>query len=569
MKHLFPILLCIALLFNKLESADIEAQIKNLFEREGQPITGMVMITHARDEEIDITSFEKDKKPLKVTFEKSIVMDPGSEKTVISIYNFEMPAQSKGLYELTSISVKVGNEKIHSIPSSYQVTGASQTLSAQKKRQPTQKTINKEKPFLKLDTDVNQSTVYPGQKFVLTYYIFYNHSIDLTKTELPFIHPNNFEMIGDAHIEDFQEGDITIQKISQNVQASKLGTFELGPSWIEGYFYDVNTAGNKILSKEAVKAEAPSVTISVVPFFPKNQPGSFNGALGEIKVETIKKFSKAIVGEEIQLEFAISGIENLVEFQFPNLACQPGFSGFFQQSDLLPAGIIKGERKIYTIELIPLNTFITSIPSIEFSSFDLKSGAYVVERTKPIPIQVELGVANQDVVSFERLFQDPSSNAEWEPKNWPLPPLQKTPKIVLDRLNGKRGISPFWFLFAVPLGLGMSYALHWYLERKRKKEKEILVMASDHYYQRIMKEQNSSPSTVIPLMIVGLKTKLFEKKLIPDLHQPYDFWPSGPKINPVKTFLIKLESIQYGMQENNNLSELITDWEALWMELDK
>ena len=52
--------------------------------------------------------------------------------------------------------------------------------------------------------------------------------------------------------------------------------------------------------------------------------------------------SSVSVGENVQLQIKVEGLTNLTELRFPTLECQPGFSGFFQTSDLPPLAESQG-----------------------------------------------------------------------------------------------------------------------------------------------------------------------------------------------------------------------------------
>ena len=89
-------------------------------------------------------------------------------------------------------------------------------------------------------------TLYPGERTKLFYRISYNRSIDLTQSVLPMIHPTHFQKVGDVQIEDKQLANATVQDLTQEVEASELGTFQFGPSSIEGYAYTME-AGRKFM----------------------------------------------------------------------------------------------------------------------------------------------------------------------------------------------------------------------------------------------------------------------------------------------------------------------------------
>src|SRR5207245_2665730 len=103
---------------------------------------------------------------------------------------------------------------------------------------------------------------------------------------------------------------------------------------------------------------------------------------------TLTSSNSVSVGDTVQLQVEIQGVTNLTELHLPLLQCQPGFSGFFQTSDLPPLAEVKEKTKFFYIELRPLTSFIKEIPSIELSSFDPKTEKYVMQNSSAIPITV-------------------------------------------------------------------------------------------------------------------------------------------------------------------------------------
>ncbi len=203
----------------------VESSVDSTQTQAHFPIIGLLTITHPQKDRVDPQSVRLEGRPLPVSLLKETPMTVSSQ-TVVSLYQFELPAQEKGSYLLPAISVKVGNQTYQSLPSPYSVRGEEEGRLAPPSSSPS---------LFRLEAKVKgPSVLYPGQRTTLTYQISFNRSIDLTRSSLPF---PPFQKIGDVQIRDFQQGEVTIQELSQEVEASQIGPVSFGPASIEGYAY--------------------------------------------------------------------------------------------------------------------------------------------------------------------------------------------------------------------------------------------------------------------------------------------------------------------------------------------
>lgn len=380
------IIISVFILTKDLQAAPlVEASVNSIDAHAHYPIPVTITITHKKAEKVSLTSFEMNGKPLEVSFVKDVPMS-SSDDTLLSIYQFSLPAQEKGLYILPSIKAKIGDQTYTTETSTYEIKNSEKenhTNARSSKHEQNQ-------PIFKLEAFVKgPTTLYLKERTKLVYRITYNRSVDLSRSVLPMVHPEHFQKIGDVQIVDYQAGELTIQELTQEVEAKEIGIFELGPSIIEGYAYSIEK-GQKVFDQTLLKAEAPAITLEVKQFPHAVQPLSFTGALGKIQLQAkLLTHSTVYVGDIIQLQVSIEGVNNLEELTFPLIECQPGFSGFFQISDLPPVAEIKEKTKIFLVELRPLTSLINQIPSIEVSSFDATSNQYIIEKTPPIQIDIK------------------------------------------------------------------------------------------------------------------------------------------------------------------------------------
>lgn len=364
--------------FAQAQEISMTAEIEKGNHIEYQPLKGLIAIMHDKNDKVDEKSFRLQDKPLSVEPLQEVAISPSSP-IVISFYRFELQGQTRGLHELPAISAKVGQKTLTSVPTTYEVGVLAVGEAASK-------------VVLQFENIVKgDQTLFPGERIKLGYRYTYSGSIDLTEETLPLLDATGFLKIGAKSIKDFKKGTLNIREITQEVEASKPGTYTLGPSSVVGYAYKMDDYGKRQYLKPQLQSGAPAVTITVNPFPEKDKPPSFNGAIGPYDHFTVHLLSspKINVGDKIVLAVEIGGKGQLANVPLPALCCQPGFSGQFALSDLPPSEQSKGpSAKEFTVEMRVLSASITQIPPVEFAYFDPASHAYKVLRSQPIPISV-------------------------------------------------------------------------------------------------------------------------------------------------------------------------------------
>lgn len=502
------------------------------------PLKGTITVTHEQKEQIDTDSFLIDKKPLKADLVKNVNLP---DQTIVTIYQFILPPQVQGDYILSPISVKVGSRIYSSSPTPYQVTEFEPSLNHRKM----EKSRKLGTPLVfKLEAFVRgPQNLYLGQRTTLVYRISFNQNIDLTQSDLPFIHARSFIKVGDAQIEESQEGELSVQEIAQEIEASQIGHFTFGPSKIEGHAYEIEPNGTKVVDPQLLQAEAPPVELIVTPFSLDQHPSSFTGALGVIKAEISMKIpSKIHVGDLIDLELTIQGVQNLSETFLPPLSCQPGFSGFFDINDLPPRSEIIENKKIFHIELRPLTPLIKEVPSIELSSFDLEKGAFEKIHTTRIPLTVT-ATQTKSMTSFFPINEFPTDEQLKTLLTKPALPVKFSDTQVKE--TQIPWIQRGWVWFFIPISLGLCY-WQWKesirLKGRPKKEKK----ASDIYLERA-KESISDKQKAIKWIEKAIQAFIEEKGSNIE----------SEKANSLEELKLSLSIIQYSKEKEGAIEEFI------------
>lgn len=521
------------------------------------PLQGTITITHDKEEKVDPQSFVLEGKALDVSLVKDVKMSASSD-TFVSIYSFQLPAKEKGLYVLPSISMNIGGKKYSSSPSSYEVhgEGSAQSSPVSPSSAGSASTQSPSPTIFRLEASVEgPTTLYPGERTMLLYRILYNRSVDLTRSELPMVHPVHFRKVGDVQIKDYQLQETTIQDLTQEVEASELGTFSFGPSKIEGYAYTMQ-AGQKVYDSNLLKAEAPIVTLEVKPFPSQTQPLSFTGALGKIDAKAgLTSFHTLAVGDTLQLKIEVTGITNLTELHLPSLKCQPGFSGFFQTSDIPPLSEVKDQTKLFYVELRPLTALIDQIPAIEVSSFDPDSEQYIVRTTSPVPVKI---IAQP--LSLPSRSSIPSLMPSFSTAQWPAPrlsPLELEESIAPQLYTANSWQKGMWVIWAIMLAFALLL-LQKYGHKKWQERPKPQIFQSEKLFKQALKQEN------LHLLEQAFWQRLWEKGIVPKGIAQLDKLPSEGKLAALSSFLFQLQALQYSANKAFNSSQLQRDAKELF-----
>jgi hypothetical protein len=376
---IYPLIICLSL---TAQEVTIEVSVESSTEGIDRPLSGMITIAHNNQSKIDTDSFTLDSKLLPVDLIKRVAVGTGNQKAALSIYHFELPSEKPGKYSLNKIYVTIDGQIHHSNETDYEL------------EEPKIGATPLEGIIFQLEATVKKpSLFYPGQRAQFIYTLFYNQNIELTLSELPLLDPEGFLKIGEKEIHDAQNGELTAQEITQEVEAIKPGTYSFKRSLMEGYAYSENFIGHKIYQGSKKQAEAPAVTIEVLAFPKLGKPLSFSGIVGDLEMD-LKMITPSSIklGESIQLELKIRSLNDLDELKLPEIYCQPGFSGFFTIDPIKLTEVTKNSRS-FLIDLTPQTTLIKEIPPIEIATFDPSTSKYSIWQSAPIPVKIESKLA--------------------------------------------------------------------------------------------------------------------------------------------------------------------------------
>ncbi len=542
----------------------VTAEIDLYKTYENHPLQGTITVTHDAKLPVDESSFKMEGAPLKVQAVKSVRVS-ANDQIQLSLYKFFLPGQPRGLYILPEISVLVGEKLYHSIQTTYEVTGAEAS--------PVQNTA-----ALRLDASVEGATpLYPGQRVNLVYRFYYTGDIELSEETLPLLDAKGFKKIGDKRVKDSVEGGFSVQEITQEVQAVDPGSFTFPASAIEGYAYQDDILGKRNYQQPKLRAEAPAITVTVLPFPAAGKPASFNGAVGEYTIRTSLMTPPTVtVDEKMQLAIDISGDGVFSTIPLPNLDSLS--HGLFRLSDLPPVGEVQGNVKRFTADIYPLSTATTEIPSIEFSFYDPLINRYSTIHSDPIPIKVtpkrekERRIEPKGELPKEspEAEQHPSTEGFEDPKMTFQATLAQPEAIEIQTIYPLAqsdlrtlyfGTWNVWWL--IPFGillLLMQYFLKGYLIKRRS---EIKLKTSEELFKQLLNAQTNSPQ-FYELLNATFLLRLKEHGHIPAANIPPEQLPQKGPAGQARTFLLDLEQKRFASKEEISTAQLLQEAKALF-----
>lgn len=569
-------LLLILSTFNfQLLAVQVDVDIESQFFGSA-PIAGTVIVSHSKEEKIDPTRFKLGNEPLKVELIKEEPMTASGD-LVLSLFRFQLPPKTIGLHIFPEVTVVIGGKDYQSVPRTYEVKDAAsnnylpppQAQIQSQQYSPPQTSLPqavKPQPYLQLKTYIDgPEELYPGQQIMVGYRYFYTSSLDTTQEVIPLLDAEGFTKIGDKLIAEKELNGMSVQQITQKIEAKEPGDYTFGPSILEGYSYELDS-GRKVYSKEKLSSTAPAITLHVVPFPKADKPPSFNGAIGNF-TWTVKLVSPTTVhvGDEIELSIDAKGDGNLDSVKLPELCCQPGMSGLFRLSDLPPVGEAKGDTKHFDVKLRPLSTAIKAVPQLEFSNFDPSTKKYVLFHSDPIPLTVISlpSATSQPEPEAKSLPATPAQPEKESPKEQALPSEPSVEAIDIGSsypLQSKDlhnlPFGTWWSLLILPFGcaaLIFQYNLSRYLAALKLKPK---VISSEEIFSRAQSAPLGS-AEAHTLLSQAFLQRLEEKGAISTADITPEALPATGVIGEVRTLLCAMEETRYAGTETQEKEEAL------------
>ncbi|GHS94829.1 hypothetical protein FACS1894207_3660 [Bacteroidia bacterium] len=339
-----------------------------------------------------------------------------SSSTVV--YVCVVMAKSEGTFTIPPATVVIGNSTYKSNELSIRVLPADQTATASQNNNASQAeqqragntSASNKDAFVVMN--VSRNSVYENEGFLVTFKLyslvditnienvkfpefeeFYSQEIELNQNPHMDLEPYNGRNYRTAIIKQTvlypqRSGKITIGSGKFDVVA-RVRSQQRVRSFFED-FLDTYSYVKMALTS------AP-VTIDVKPL-PAGKPASFSGAVGEYTMNPSISSKNVKTNDAVTLKLNISGSGNLKLIKNPEIVFPNDFEVYDPTVDVKTKVTQSGVNGTKSIEYnaIPRYAGDFTIPKVEFSYFDLKSGTYKTLSTEEYQLHVEQGEAGSD-----------------------------------------------------------------------------------------------------------------------------------------------------------------------------
>ena len=255
---------------------------------------------------------------------------------------------------------------------------------------------------------VNKKKVYEQEAILLTYKIYTTVNLTNVSGKMPDLkgfHTQEVEMPKgnrEFQLEHYKERNYRTIVWSQYVLfPQQSGQLEIPSITFEGTIaqrvqnYDPFEAffngGNSYINVQKT-IRTPRLTIDVSPL-PAGKPASFCGGVGDFSISSSISTTELKENEAVTLKLVISGTGNMKLIKTPEVKFPADFDVYDPKVDNKFTLKVGGQAGNKVIEYLAIPRFggNYTIPPVEFSYFDVKSGAYKTLKTPEYSLNVAKG----------------------------------------------------------------------------------------------------------------------------------------------------------------------------------
>lgn len=260
---------------------------------------------------------------------------------------------------------------------------------------------------------VNKKKVYEQEAILLTYKIYTTVNLTNMSVKMPDFkgfHTQEVDISGsnrEYELEHYKGRNYRTTVYKQYVLFPQhSGQLEIPSITFEGTVaqlvknYDPFEAffnGGRSYVNVQKPIRAPGLTIDVSPL-PSGKPVSYYGGVGDFNISSTISTTELTEDEAVTLKLVISGTGNMKLVRTPEVKFSADFEVYDPKVDnkfTLKAGGLSGNKVIEYLA-IPRHAGNYTIPPVEFSYFDVKSGAYKTLATPEYTLKVAKGDGSSD-----------------------------------------------------------------------------------------------------------------------------------------------------------------------------
>lgn len=493
-KKIISYIFILALVFNEINAQDVKfiASLSKNPLTQGERFQITYTLKNAQGTRFRPPNFRGFTALMGPSTQQSTQIINGSMSQSIS-YTYVLQANKIGKYTLGPATITVNGSQIKSNSLTIEVvqpSQAEQTRRQQKQNQEkslSQQAQNVIRKNLFVRTYVSKKNVYQGEQLVVTYKIYVHPDLNIkslnAKKEPTFngfwtqeinfgkstwnseiVNGVRFKVAvikkvvllpqrsGRLPIEPYSFDCVARLRVQGQRQRRRRSMFD-------NFFDDPFFGGNYRDFPYVASSKKQFINVKALP---ENQPGNFNGAVGNLNFEAWIDKANVKTGEPISLKVKIGGRGNLKLIEPLDIKFPPDFEVYDPKTadnvNVSASGV--SGNKIFEYIIIPKHAGNYKIPAISFSYFDLKKQKYVTLSSKDFNIKVAQGkggktefISGVQKEDIKLLGKDIM--------------FIKTSKINIRKSgNNFIGTTIFWILSLLPL---IFFLLIYFYRKKQKK----------------------------------------------------------------------------------------------------
>lgn len=229
---------------------------------------------------------------------------------------------------------------------------------------------------------------FVGEPFVMKFVLYVDEAVRSAVQDYSFIAPKTQDLLG----EEIPQTQAQKSFRAEEVDGRKFNVVDYyetvftptksGETLIDGYGVRlqlvVRSGGSFFSNTLAVDVMSGPIKINVRPIPDTGRPASFNGTIGEYKLEGTLDRTAATLEDIITFSVKISGRGNIAQAAAPALPTLDDFEVFDQTQDVRKEVTTAGITGIKTVEFLlrPRRAENLTLPPIEYSLFDPATETY-------------------------------------------------------------------------------------------------------------------------------------------------------------------------------------------------
>jgi hypothetical protein len=372
-----------------------------------------------------------------------------SQNTSSTTYSFYLKALKEGTYNITPASIKVKGKTINSKPFDINVVKAKQKDKKQ------QEAISNN-IFIKVD--VSKRNIIVGEQILVTYTLFTR--IDLQNTEVSSLPKLNGFWTKDLKASSQFNRDI-IDGVPYNyaiikktvLTAQKSGKLKIDPIELKCNILLNNTRNNRDpfanffgrnyqTQEEIIRSKPIIITVSDLP----SPPAYFNGAVGNMKIESEVDNTTINANDAINYKLTITGTGNIELIEALNIQFPEDFEVYDPKiSEKIFEGGLKRSVKTFEYLLIPRYKGKYTIPSTNLIIYNPISSKYETKKSRQHQLIINTSLNNEEEKSLrnQQIVKTTQEDINYISTKTNLKPIGE--KTIPKKL--------FYVLLFLPIGL--------------------------------------------------------------------------------------------------------------------